>query len=110
MANKNIKKKPEEIEIPFPDRPRNIVVELHFDDEPTRLRCRGWLVVPAKTFLKANIIFPGSDIDCRLSLQARSGRIVLRAVFNNSRVCLGARFTTMLYLVHEYVTPWIRSG
>ena len=95
MAKEGIKKTLEEIPIPFRDL-KNVVEELRFEDEPTRLRCRGWLVLKSKQFLQANIIFPGSDVDCRLSIRARSGNIVLRAVFNDSHVCLGARFTTML--------------
>ena len=87
MAKKDIKKKLEEIPIPFRDL-KNIVEELRFEDEPTRLRCRGWLVLQSKKFLHANIMFPGSDIDCRLSIRARSGNIQL--VFNDSYVCLGA--------------------
>ena len=101
MANKNSKKKLEEIAIPCPD-PKNIVEELSFEDELTKLRCRGWLLLPSKTFLQANIIFPGSDIDCRLSIRTRLGSILLLAFFNaSSSVPLGAPFNIMPYLVHE---------
>jgi len=82
VAKEGIKKTLEEIPIPFRDL-KNVVEELRFEDEPTRLRCRGWLVLKSKQFLRANIIFPGSDIDCRLSIRARSGNIVLvPAVFS----------------------------
>ena len=74
MANKDVKKKLEDITIPFRDL-KNIVEELRFEDEPTRARCRGWIVLQSKKFLQANILFPGSDIDCRLSIRARSGNI-----------------------------------
>ena len=111
MAKEGIKKTLEEIPIPFRDL-KNVVEELRFEDEPTRLRCRGWLVLKSKQFLRANIIFPGSDIDCRLSIRARSGNIVLvPAVFSMFffHICLGARFITMQYLVLENKIPWIRS-
>ena len=88
MAKKDITKKLEEIPIPFRDL-KNIVEELRFEDGPTRLRCRGWLVLHSKKFLHANIIFPGSDIDCRLSIRGRSGNIVIQPVFNDSHVCSG---------------------
>lgn len=74
MANKEVKKKLEEITIPFRDL-KNIVEELRFEDEPTRARCRGWIVLQSKKLLQANILFPGSDVDCRLSIRARSGNI-----------------------------------
>ena len=97
MAKEGIKKTLDEIPIPFRDL-KNVVEELRFEDEPTRLRCRGWLVVKSRTFLQANIIFPGSDIDCRLSIRTRSGNIVLRAVFNDSsHVCLG-RVSSIWYM------------
>ena len=89
MAKKGIKKTLEELPIPFRDL-KNIVEELRFEDEPTRLRCRGWLVLKSQKFLNANIIFPGSDIDCRLSIRTRSGNIVIQSVFNDSHVCSGA--------------------
>ena len=89
MAKEGIKKTLEELPIPFRDL-KNIVEELRFEDEPTRLRCRGWLVLQSKKFLHANIIFPGTDIDCRLSIRARSGNIVIQPVFNDCHVCSGA--------------------
>ena len=111
MAKEGIKKTLEEIPIPFRDL-KNIVEELRFEDEPTRLRCRGWLVFKSKQFLRANIIFPGSDIDCRLSIRARSGNIVLRTVFNMFFPCMfGCAFHYhAVFGVHENNIPWIRSG
>ena len=101
MAKEGIKKTLEEIPIPFRDL-KNVVEELRFEDEATRRRCRGWLVLKSRSFLKANIMFPGSDIDCRLSIRTRLGSIVLLAFFNaSSNVPLGAPFNIMLYLVHE---------
>ena len=90
MANKDVKKKLEEIPIPFRDL-KNIVEELCFEDEPTRMRCRGWLVLQSKKFLQANIIFPGSDIDCRLSIRARSGNRVVQ-MFLSIRVAVSGVF------------------
>ena len=94
MANKGVKKKLEEIPIPFRDL-KNIVEELRFEDEPTRARCRGWLVLQSKKVLQANIMFPGSDIDCRLSIRARTGNIVVQAVSIDSHLCFEERLTTM---------------
>ena len=65
-------KKLEEIPIPFDDL-KNVVEELRFEDESTRARCRGWLVLHSKKFLDVNIIFPGSDVDCRINLRAVMG-------------------------------------
>ena len=67
-----IGKKLDEIPIPFSD-VKNIVEELRFEDEFTRSRCRGWLVLQSKKFLQADIIFPGCNIDCRVSIRALTG-------------------------------------
>ena len=50
MANKRVEKKLDEIPIPFSD-VSNVVEELRFEDESTRARCRGWLVLQSKKFL-----------------------------------------------------------
>lgn len=62
----------EEIPIPFGDL-KNVLEELHFEDESTRARCRGWLVLQSKKFLQANIIFPGCKTDCRIIIRALTG-------------------------------------
>lgn len=72
MAKKDLKTKLEEIPIPFRDL-KNVVEELRFEDEATRARCRGWLVLQSKKFHQANIIFPGSNVDCRISIRALTG-------------------------------------
>ena len=72
MANEQVQKKLEEIPIPFSDL-KNVVEELRFEDESTRARCRGWLVLQSKKFLQSNIIFPGSNIDCRITIRALTG-------------------------------------
>ena len=72
MARKGLKKKLEDIPIPFSD-VKNIVEELRFEDEATGARCRGWLVLQAKKFLQANILFPGCESDCRISIRALTG-------------------------------------
>ncbi|PFX14682.1 hypothetical protein AWC38_SpisGene21145 [Stylophora pistillata] len=75
VVNKDVGKKLEEIPIPFHDL-KNIVEELRFEDEPTRARCRGWLVLQSKKIIQVNIIFPGSDIDCRITLRALTDDLV----------------------------------
>ncbi|KAL9950385.1 hypothetical protein ACROYT_G042873, partial [Oculina patagonica] len=81
VANKAVKTKLEEIPIPFRDL-KNVVEELRFEDEPTRARCRGWLALQSKKFLQANIIFPGSNVDCRISTRALTDDVIM----NNSGV------------------------
>ncbi|PFX18898.1 hypothetical protein AWC38_SpisGene16699 [Stylophora pistillata] len=75
VANQDVGKKLEEMPIPFHDL-KNVVEELRFEDEPTRARCRGWLVLESKNFLRINIMFPGSDIDCRINLRALTDDLV----------------------------------
>ena len=72
MANKRVEKKLDEIPIPFSD-VSNVVEELRFEDESTRARCRGWLVLQSKKFLQSDIVFPGCNIDCRLFIRALTG-------------------------------------
>ena len=79
MANKAINKNLEEIPIPFRDL-KNVVEELRFEDELTRTRCRGWLVLQSKKILQANIIFPGSNVDCRISIRALTGDIKFSSI------------------------------
>ncbi|CAH3113238.1 unnamed protein product [Pocillopora meandrina] len=81
VANKDVGKKLEEIPIPFDDL-KNVVEELRFEDESTRARCRGWLVLHSKKFLDVNIIFPGSDVDCRINLRAVMGDLVAKNNLN----------------------------
>ncbi|KAJ7392659.1 hypothetical protein OS493_010310 [Desmophyllum pertusum] len=76
VANKEVKKKLKEIPIPFQDL-KNIVKELRFEDEQTRERCRGWLVLQSKKFLQVNIIFPSSDIDCRMTIRALTDDVIV---------------------------------
>ena len=58
--------------VPFSD-VKNILEEIYFEDEKTRLRCRGWLALPSRRFLQADILFPGSELDCRITLRKRNG-------------------------------------
>ncbi|XP_073259360.1 uncharacterized protein [Porites lutea] len=78
VARMGIGKKLDEIPIPFSD-VKNIVEELCFEDELTRSRCRGWLVLQSKKFLQADIIFPGCNIDCRVSIRALTEDAFLEA-------------------------------
>ncbi|XP_068700394.1 uncharacterized protein [Montipora foliosa] len=67
----NTRKNLESIEIPFSD-VKNIVEEIHFEDEATRQRCRGWLVLPSRRYLLADILLPGCEFDCRLTIRGRA--------------------------------------
>ena len=58
--------------VPFSD-VKNILEEIYFEDEKTRSRCRGWLALPSRRFLQADILFPGSELDCRITLRKRNG-------------------------------------
>ena len=72
ITRSNTGKKLEDIPIPFND-VKNILDEIHFEDEFTRSRCRGWLVLPSRKYLQADILFPGCEFDCRLTIRGRMG-------------------------------------
>ena len=72
ITRSNTGKKLEDIPIPFND-VKNILDEIHFEDKFTRLRCRGWLVLPSRKYLQADILFPGCEFDCRLTIRGRMG-------------------------------------
>ena len=74
VTKKNVGKKLEDIPAPFSD-VKNILKEIEFKDEATRSRCRGWLVLPSRKYLQANILFPGCAFDCRLHIRGRIGTI-----------------------------------
>ena len=73
MARKDLKKKLEGIPVPFSD-VKNILKEIHFTDETTRSRSLGWIVLPSRRYLQADILFPGCEFDCRLTIRERTGR------------------------------------
>ena len=54
---------------------KNVLGEVHFEDELTRSRCRGWLVLPSRRYLQADILFPGCEFDCRLTIRERLGML-----------------------------------
>ena len=72
ITRNNTGKKLEDIPIPYSD-VKNILEEIHFKDEATRSRCRGWLVLPSRKYLQADILFPGCEFDCRLTIRSRMG-------------------------------------
>ena len=67
-------KKLEDIPVPLGD-VKNTLDEIHFEDEVTQSRCRGWLVVPTRKYLRADILFPQCEFDCRLFIRGRTGMI-----------------------------------
>ncbi|KAL9958476.1 hypothetical protein ACROYT_G035492 [Oculina patagonica] len=73
VTQKNVDKRLEDIPIPFSD-VKNILDEIHFEDELTRSRCRGWLVLPSRRYLQADILFPGCEFDCRFTIRGRTDR------------------------------------
>ena len=76
VANEDTKQTLEDIPIPFRD-VKNILGEIHFKDENTRFRCRGWLVLKSRKYLQADILFPGCEFDCRLHIRGRTGEVSL---------------------------------
>ena len=54
---------------------KNILKEIQFDDEATRTRCRGWLVLKSRKYLQADILFPSCEFDCRFTIRGRTGEI-----------------------------------
>ena len=72
MAQKNIDKRLEDLPIPFSD-VKNILEEIRFEDEITRSRCLGWLVLPSRRYMQADILFPSCEFDCRLTIRGRTG-------------------------------------
>ena len=74
VIKKSVGKKLEDIPTPFSD-VKNILDEIHFKDDLTRSRCRGWLVLPSRIYLQGDILFPGCEFDCRLTIRGRTGMI-----------------------------------
>lgn len=70
----DVGKKLEDIPAPFSD-VKNILKEIDFKDETTRSRCKGWLILPSRKYLQADILFPGCAFDCRLHIRGRIGTI-----------------------------------
>ena len=72
VARENVIESLEDIEIPLV----NILEEIHFEDEVTRSRCRGWLVLKSRRYLQADILFPGCKYDCtRLAIHGPAGKM-----------------------------------
>ena len=72
VVKKDVEEKFERIPTPATD-VRNIMEEIHFTDESTRSRCRGWVVLPSRRYLQADILFPGCEFDCRLIINEHAG-------------------------------------
>ena len=64
-------------DIPFPSRElQNALEEIPFKDKLTRSRCRGWLSLPYRRCMRADILFPGCDFDCRLTITGYYGMLL----------------------------------
>ena len=55
-------------EIPYGD-VKNVLQEFTFKDKKTNDRCKGWICYPSVKRLRADIAFPGCDLDCRLTIR-----------------------------------------
>ena len=75
VAKKGVQSKLEELPIPFSD-VRNIVEEIHLEDECTRSRCRAWLVLSSPKYLLADIICPGCIVDFRIMIRPLSSELL----------------------------------
>ena len=73
VAKSSVKKKLEDIPIPFCD-VKNVLEEIQFEDETTQSRCRGWLVLKSRKYLQTDILFPGCELDCRFTMRERRGK------------------------------------
>ena len=73
VAKSSVKKKLEDIPIPFSD-VKNVLEEIQFEDETTQSRCRGWLVLKSRKYLQTDILFPGCELDCRFTIRERRGK------------------------------------
>ena len=75
VTHKEVAERLDDIQIPFND-VKNVLEEIHFQDETTRSRCRGWLVLKSRKYLQADIFFPGCKYDCtRLTIRGRTGML-----------------------------------
>ncbi|XP_068694045.1 uncharacterized protein [Montipora foliosa] len=69
VIKKNVGKTLESVTIPSTDL-KNILDEVRFEDQFTSSRCRGWLILPPQRYLRADILFPGCEFDCRITIRA----------------------------------------
>ena len=77
-TKKNLGKRLEDIQPPSPDL-KNILEEIHFKDDLTRSRCRGWLLLQSTRCMRADILCPGCDFDYRLTITAHNGMLQPRS-------------------------------
>ena len=75
VAKEETRKKVEDIPIPSSD-VKNLLENIDFEDELTRSRCRGWLVLPPRRYLQAEILFPGCELDCRFTVRGQTGAVL----------------------------------
>ena len=74
-TKKNLGKRLEDIQPPLRDL-KNVLEEIQFKDELTQSRCRGWLLLPSRRCMRADILFPGCDFDCRLTITGHNGMLL----------------------------------
>ena len=102
MTKSSVKKKLEDIPIPFSD-VKNVLEEIQFEDETTQSRCRGWLVLKSRKYFQTDILFPGCELDCRFTIRERRGKtnnfcLVFVVVKHTSRFIFHFSLTVSLLL------------
>ena len=75
VTKEGVQGKLEELLIPVSD-VRNVIEEIHLDDELTRSRCRAWLVLSSTKYLQADIICPGCIVDFRITIRPISSEFL----------------------------------
>ena len=53
----------------------NILEEVRLRDERSSKRCKAWLCLPAEPKLKADILFPACEFDCRLNIRTSKSQM-----------------------------------
>ena len=101
VANENSRQRLEDIPIPFDV--KNILGEIHFKDKDTRSKCRGWLVLKSLKYLKADILFPGCEFDCRFHIRGRRGRMSNNFLLPVSYLLIGFIFHTRPRFLSRFV-------
>ena len=53
----------------------NILEEVRLRDKRSSKRCKAWLCLPAEPKLKADILFPACEFDCRLNIRTSKSQV-----------------------------------
>ena len=102
VAKSSVKKRLEDIPIPFSD-VKNVLEEIQFEDETMQSRCRGWLVLKSRKYLQTDILFPGCELDCRFTMRGRTGKT--RKLFFSVLVVLKQMASRLVFHSFTYSLP-----